>query len=146
MIYGIGTDVVEIVRIEEALRRNGKRFAARILGARELERYEQRSQRHAGRGLTFLATRFAAKEAVSKALGLGMRHPMTWRAAEILNAPSGKPVVVTHGALQAFVAERRLTLHVSVSDERAYAMAYVIAEVVEGLPIVDTILDADWPE
>ena len=130
MIYGIGTDVIEIVRIEEAMRRNGKRFAERILGKQELVRYEQRAERYAARGLRFLATRFAAKEAVSKALGLGMRHPMTWRAVEILNAPSGKPVVVTHGALQTYVAERRLTLHVSVSDERAYAMAYVVAEVV----------------
>jgi holo-[acyl-carrier protein] synthase len=132
VIYGIGTDVVEIVRIEEAMRRNGPRFAARILGVQELVRYEQRAQRYAARGLTFLATRFAAKEALSKALGLGMRHPMTWRAAEILNAPSGKPIVVTHGALQTFIEERRLTLHVSVSDERAYATAYVIAEIVEG--------------
>lgn len=132
MIYGIGTDIIEIARIEETLRRSGPRFAERILGEREFERYEQRAQRHAARGVRFLATRFAAKEAVSKALGLGMRSPMTWRSAEILNAPSGKPIVVTHGALQAFVTERRLTLHVSVTDEREYAMAYVIAETAEG--------------
>ena len=129
VIYGIGTDVIEIVRIEDALRRNGSRFAARILGDEEMVRYEQRSQRSAARGIKFLATRFAAKEALAKALGLGMRYPMTWRSAEILNAPSGKPIVVTHGALQSFVAKQRLTLHVSVSDERAYAIAYVIAEV-----------------
>jgi holo-[acyl-carrier protein] synthase len=132
VIYGIGTDTVEIARIDAALRRNGKRFAQRILGKQEFERYEQRSQRHAARGLAFLATRFAAKEAVSKAIGLGMRYPMTWRAVEILNAPSGRPIAVVHGALQAFVVERKLKLHVSVSDERAYAVAYAIAEVVEG--------------
>jgi holo-[acyl-carrier protein] synthase len=132
VIYGIGTDIIEIARIEETLRRSGPRFAERILGASEFERYEHRAQRHAARGVLFLATRFAAKEAVSKALGLGMRSPMTWRSAEILNAPSGKPIVVTHGALQTFVAERHLALHVSVTDERAYAMAYVIAEIVEG--------------
>lgn len=131
MIYGIGTDTVEIARIDAAIRRNGKRFAERILGKQELERYEQRSQRYAARGLAFLATRFAAKEAISKAIGLGMRYPMTWRAVEILNAPSGRPIAVVHGALQAFVAERKLKLHVSVSDERAYAVAYAIAEVVE---------------
>jgi holo-[acyl-carrier protein] synthase len=129
VIYGIGADVIEIVRIEDAMRRNGRRFAERILGDRELERYEQRTQRYARRGLVFLATRFAAKEAISKALGLGMRHPMTWRSVEILNAPSGKPVAVMHGALHAFVAERGLSVHVSVSDERAYAVAYAIAEV-----------------
>ena len=131
MIYGIGTDLIEIERIEQALRRNGRRFAERILGKQELERYESRSQRYAARGLAFLATRFAAKEAVSKALGLGMRNPMSWRAVEILNAPSGRPIAVVHGALQTFVAERRLKLHVSVSDERAYAVAYAVAEVVE---------------
>ena len=132
MIYGIGTDVIEIARIDQALQRSGRRFAERILGRQELVRYEQRSQRHAARGLAFLATRFAAKEAVSKALGLGMHHPMTWRAVEILNAPSGRPMAVVHGALETFVAERRLALHVSVSDERAYAVAYAIAEVMEG--------------
>jgi holo-[acyl-carrier protein] synthase len=132
VIYGIGTDIIEIARIEETVRRTGPRFAMRILGVEELERYQHRSQRHADRGLRFLATRFAAKEAVSKALGLGMRHPMTWRAAEILNAPSGKPIVVTHGALHGFVVAQHLKLHVSVTDERAYAAAYVIAEVFEG--------------
>jgi holo-[acyl-carrier protein] synthase len=131
VIYGIGTDMIEIVRIEDAMRRNGKRFAERILGQQELTRYEQRSKRYAARGLTFLATRFAAKEAVSKALGLGMRAPMTWRAVEILNEPSGRPVAVVHGALQAFVAQRRIHLHVSVSDERAYAIAYAIAEILD---------------
>ena len=132
MIYGIGTDIIEVARVADAVRRTGARFAMRILGAEEFARYEHRSQRHADRGLRFLATRFAAKEAVSKALGLGMRHPMTWRAAEILNAPSGKPIVVTHGALHDFVVAQRLKLHVSVTDERAYAAAYVIAEVFEG--------------
>jgi holo-[acyl-carrier protein] synthase len=132
MIYGIGTDIIEIRRVEETLRRAGHRFAERILGTQELQRYAERSARHAQRGLKFLATRFAAKEAVSKALGLGMRHPMTWRAAEILNAPGGRPIVVTHGALHAFVVTHRLKLHISVTDERDYAMAYAIAEVFEG--------------
>lgn len=134
MIYGIGTDMIEIARVELAMQRHGRRFAERILGAVEFERYEQRTRRYAARGLTFLATRFAAKEAVSKALGLGMRHPMSWRAVEILNAPSGKPIAVPRGALEAFVEQRRLRLHVSVSDERAYAVAYAIAELVEGNP------------
>jgi holo-[acyl-carrier protein] synthase len=132
VIYGIGADVIEIARIEDAMRRNGRRFAERILGERELERFEQRTQRHARRGIVFLATRFAAKEAVSKALGLGMRHPMAWRSVEILNAPSGKPVAVLHGALEQFARARALTLHVSVSDERAYAVAYAIAETAGG--------------
>lgn len=128
MIYGIGADVIEIARIEDAVRRNGRRFAERILGERELERFDYRTSRYERRGIVFLATRFAAKEAISKALGLGLRRPMTWRAVEVLNAPSGKPVAVLHGALRQYAAERGLTLHVSVSDERAYAVAYAVAE------------------
>lgn len=129
MIFGIGTDLVEIERIAQALQRFGDRFVQRILGPQEIARYRQRAARAPQRGLSFLATRFAAKEAVSKALGLGMRTPMTWRAVEIVNAPSGKPVAVAHGELARYIEERGLRLHVSVTDERSMAMAYVIAEV-----------------
>jgi holo-[acyl-carrier protein] synthase len=129
VIYGIGADVIEVARIEEALARHGRRFVQRILGDRELARYDQRSARFAARGLTFLATRFAAKEALSKALGLGMRFPMTWRSIEIVNAPGGRPLAVANGALAAFIAAKRLRLHVSVSDERSIAIAYAIAEI-----------------
>lgn len=128
MIVGSGVDVVEIERIAAALARHGDRFAARVLGPDELARYAARRARCERRGLAFLATRFAAKEAISKALGLGMRMPMTWRAVELLNAPSGQPVAVAHGALAGFIAARGLTLHVSVSDERGVAIAYAIAE------------------
>lgn len=77
MIVGIGTDLIEIERIEAACARHGERFAQRILGPAEWRRYGERRSRSARRGLAFLATRFAAKEAISKALGLGMRTPMT---------------------------------------------------------------------
>ena len=127
-IVGIGTDLVEIDRIEDALRRFGDRFVDRILGPDERMRYEARKARVARRGVTYLATRFAAKEAISKALGLGMRQPMSWRAVELINAPSGAPMAVAHGALADYLRARRLTLHVSVSDERSLAMAYAIAE------------------
>jgi len=129
LIYGIGADVVDIRRIEDALARFGRRFAERVLGPEELARYDERRARVERRGLAFLATRFAAKEALSKALGLGMRQPMSWRAAEIVNAPSGQPRIVTHGALATFVTARRLRLHISISDERDIAFAYAIAEV-----------------
>lgn len=128
MIVGIGTDLVEIERIEQALARFGDRFAQRILGPAEWQRYLHRRERSARRGIAFLATRFAAKEAISKALGLGMRMPMTWRAVEIINAPSGAPLARAHGALADYIAARGLVLHVSVTDERAMAMAYAIAE------------------
>ncbi len=131
MIVGIGTDLVEIARIEQAMARFGDRFAQRILGPAEWQRFLHRRQRSARRGLAFLATRFAAKEAISKALGLGMRMPMTWRAVEIVNAPSGAPLARAHGALAEHLALRRLRLHVSVTDERTMAMAYAIAEATE---------------
>jgi holo-[acyl-carrier protein] synthase len=130
VIYGIGTDLVEIGRVAAAVERFGERFAERILGPQERARYASRRARSAQRGLAFLATRFAAKEAVSKAIGLGMRSPMSWRAVEIVNAPSGAPQVIAHGALAEFLRTRRLRLSVSVTDERAMAMAFVVAEIV----------------
>ncbi|HVL77571.1 MAG TPA: holo-ACP synthase, partial [Noviherbaspirillum sp.] len=102
MIYGIGTDIVQIARIEAALARHGERFAERILGAEELIKFRRRREKVEARGVRFLATRFAAKEAFSKAIGLGMNMPMTWRAMQTLNAPSGKPVAVTSGVLKEF--------------------------------------------
>jgi holo-[acyl-carrier protein] synthase len=128
MIYGIGTDIIKIDRIQEALARHGIRFAEKILGPQELEKYKHRSEKIEARGIRFLATRFAAKEAFSKAIGLGMHHPMTWRAMQTLNAPSGKPVVSTSGALQDFMKENGLTAQVSITDETEYAIAFVIVE------------------
>jgi holo-[acyl-carrier protein] synthase len=129
VIYGVGTDVVEIGRIAAARARFGDRFVQRILGAQERVRYAQRLTRSERRGLAYLATRFAAKEAIAKALGLGLRPPMSWRAVEIVNAPSGQPTALVQGALALFMAQRNLTLHVSVSDERELATAFAIAEI-----------------
>jgi len=128
MIYGIGTDIIRIQRIEAALERNGERFAEKILGPLELEKYHRRQQQVAARGIRFLATRFAAKEAFSKAVGLGMRMPMSWRAMQTVNAPSGKPIVVTSGALKDFMDSNRLQAQVSITDETDYAVAFVIIE------------------
>lgn len=128
MIFGIGTDIIQISRVEAALARNGERFAEKILGPEELEKYRRRKAKVDARGIRFLATRFAAKEAFSKAIGLGMRMPMTWRAMQTLNAPSGKPVAVTSGALQQFMEQNGLTAQVSITDEAEYAVAFVIVE------------------
>lgn len=128
MIFGIGTDIIQISRIEAALARHGDRFAGKILGPEELEKYRRRRDKVAVRGIRFLATRFAAKEAFSKAMGLGMRMPMTWRAMQTLNAASGKPVVVTSGLLQAYMKERGLSAQVTITDEADYAVAFVIVE------------------
>jgi holo-[acyl-carrier protein] synthase len=126
MIYGIGTDIVQISRVEAALARSGPRFAEKILGPQELEKYHARRARSEVRGLRFLATRFSAKEAFSKAIGLGMRMPMTWRSAQMLNAPSGKPIIVCNGALDEFMRMHRLTAQVTISDEADYGVAFVI--------------------
>lgn len=128
MIYGIGTDIIQIARIEAALGRHGDRFAERILGSEELQKYHRRKAKVEARGLRFLATRFAAKEAFSKAIGLGIHMPMTWRAMQTLNAPSGKPIVVTSGKLEQYMQENGLTAQVSITDETDYAVAFVIVE------------------
>lgn len=136
MIFGIGTDIQRIDRVRAAVDRHGERFVERILGTDEMIIYRRRSGRddaHAGRyatsrGLTFLATRFAAKEAISKALGLGMRMPMRWRAAQVLKEPSGKPRVATDDVLGAWMAERSLVAHVTLTDDADYAVAFAVVE------------------
>ena len=128
MIYGIGTDIIQISRIEDALARHGDRFAEKILGQEELDKYHRRKSKVEARGVRFLASRFAAKEAFSKAIGLGMRMPMTWRAMQTLNAPSGKPIVETSGALKEFMEQNGLAAQVSITDEADYAVAFVIVE------------------
>ena len=112
MIFGIGTDIIRVERIVAVLSRHGDRFAEKILGPQELEKYQRRRQKFEARGVKFLATRFAAKEAFSKAIGLGMRMPMTWRAVQFLNAPSGKPIVVTSGPLTDFMQQHGLTAQI----------------------------------
>ena len=128
MIHGIGTDIIRIARIDAALARHGERFALKILGPQEIEKYRSRSEKVAARGLRFLATRFAAKEAFSKALGLGMRMPMTWRALQVLNAPGGRPVAVASGALKDYMDLHGLSAQVSITDEEEYAVAFVLVE------------------
>lgn len=128
-IYGIGTDVCDIRRIRASLERHGERFAGKILGPTEMATWKQRSQRWPERGVRFVATRFSAKEAFSKAIGLGMRMPMTWRACEVVKARSGKPEIALHGALAEWCAQRGLKAHLSVTDESDYAAAFVVVEV-----------------
>ncbi len=127
-IYGIGTDICDVRRIRASLERHGERFAAKVLAEGELATWRQRSERWPERGVRFVATRFSAKEAFSKAIGLGMRMPMTWRLCEVTKAASGKPELRLHGQLQAWFESRSLVAHVSVSDETDYATSFVIVE------------------
>ncbi|MFO1326871.1 MAG: holo-ACP synthase [Rubrivivax sp.] len=131
MIVGIGTDICDVRRIRATLARRGDRFAERVLGPRELQVFHARRARTEGRGVAFLATRFSAKEAFSKAIGLGIRMPMTWRSCEILNEPSGKPYIRLDGELATWFEARRWRAHVTVSDETDYAASFVVVETLE---------------
>jgi holo-[acyl-carrier protein] synthase len=128
VIYGIGTDICDVRRIRASFERHGDRFAARILSDAEFATWKARSARWPERGLRFLATRFSAKEAFSKAVGLGMRMPMTWRSCEVGKLASGKPVIVLHGELKDWCEARGLTAQVSVTDETDYAASFVVVE------------------
>ena len=134
MIYGIGTDICDVRRIASAYARRGDRFAERVLGERELAVFHARRAKVETRGISFLATRFSAKEAFSKAVGMGLHMPMTWRSCEILNERSGKPFVRLHGELAAWFEERKLVAHVTVTDETDYVATFVV---VETLPASD---------
>ncbi|MGP1628815.1 MAG: holo-ACP synthase [Giesbergeria sp.] len=128
MIYGIGTDICDVRRIAASMERHGERFAAKVLADGELATWRDRSERWPDRGLRFLATRFSAKEAFSKAIGMGMRMPMTWRACEVGKLASGQPVIVLHGALKDWFDARRLTAHLSITDESDYAASFCVVE------------------
>ena len=128
MIYGVGTDICDIRRIRASLERHGDRFAAKVLSEGELTTWKARSARWPERGVRYLATRFSAKEAFSKAIGLGMRMPMTWRLCEIANLPSGAPVVVLHGGLKTWFEAQGLQAKVTLSDETDYAVSFCLVE------------------
>ena len=128
MIYGIGTDICDVRRIRASVERHGERFAQRVLSDAEFATWKARSARWPERGLRYLATRFSAKEAFSKAIGLGLRMPMSWRLCEISNLPGGKPVIVLHGDLKDWFEAQGLRAHVSVTDESDYAASFCIVE------------------
>ena len=128
MIYGIGTDICDIRRIRASLDKHGERFAQKVLSDNEMQTYRARSERWPERGVRYVATRFSAKEAFSKAIGLGMRMPMTWRLCEVAKLPSGQPTLVLHGVLKDWFEAKGLSAHVSVSDESDYATSYVVVE------------------
>ncbi len=124
MIYGVGTDIIEIPRIAAALERFGERFARRILCEPELRRFASHRLPAA-----YLAKRFAAKEAFTKALGTGIHAPANWHGVWVANLRSGKPTLQFTAALQAMLDARGVgNAHVSLTDERGLASATVILE------------------
>jgi|SaaInl5LU_22_DNA_1037371.scaffolds.fasta_scaffold12758_2 holo-[acyl-carrier protein] synthase len=120
MILGLGSDIVDIERIAAAVKRHPDRFSRRILTPLEWEAYKQR-----GHCVNFLAKRFAAKEAVSKALGTGLRGVIQWQTIEVLNTALGQPQVT-------LLQEARIqlphntTISITLTDERRYAVAFAV--------------------
>lgn len=124
MILGIGTDIVEIARMADLLQRYGHKFSERILHANEQQQLAQRSNQAA-----FLAKRFAAKEAVGKALGTGLGDGVTAPDIEVLRAENGRPSIRLHGqAQQTLLALGAQHCQISISDEKAYAVAFAVIE------------------
>ena len=129
MIYGIGTDIVEIARIQQSLERFGERFAKRILSVHEFTELMKLNESAGASQVAarFLARRFAAKEAVAKALGLGIRQGLAFNQIGISHDAIGKPEVVYSGAALTRVRQARVTQSlISLSDERDYAVAFAI--------------------
>lgn len=125
-IYGIGTDLCNISRVGKAA--ENRRFVEKILHPLEVVEYERRAARHQRQAIRFLASRFAAKEALSKAMGTGFRAPMAWHGCSVLPDAQGKPVAQCYGDLQVWMEERGLQVHVSLSDEVEYCLAFCILE------------------
>jgi holo-[acyl-carrier protein] synthase len=124
MIYGVGTDLIEIRRIDKALKRFGDRFAKRILCEPELKRFRVHKQ-----PVAYLAKRFAAKEAFTKALGTGIHAPANWHGVWVVNLPSGKPMLEFSPELKVLLNKKNiLSSHLSLTDERELAAATVILE------------------
>ncbi|HVK54367.1 MAG TPA: holo-ACP synthase [Burkholderiales bacterium] len=124
MIYGIGTDIVSVSRIADVFSRHGERFPQRILSEAEFAEFTRKKDQ-----VRFLAKRFAAKEAFSKALGLGMNMPMSWRRMGVGHDARGKPIIVCSPELDEYVKSIGVSMgHISITDEKDYAMAFVVLE------------------
>jgi holo-[acyl-carrier protein] synthase len=132
VIIGIGSDLIDIGRIEKTLERHGERFIARVYTDIERARSERRKQRAAS-----YAKRFAAKEACAKALGTGLSRGVFWRDMGVVNLPSGKPTMhLTGGAAEMLARltppKHRAVIHLTITDDFPLAQAFVI---IEALPI-----------
>jgi len=124
MIAGIGVDIVQVARVEQALERFGDRFAQRLLAPSEWPEYEA-----AGRPAAFLAKRFAAKEAFGKALGTGIRAPATFHAIQVVRDALGKPGFRFGAELASWLSRRGVERHhLSITDEQIAAVAMVVLE------------------
>ncbi|OLP55975.1 holo-ACP synthase [Rhizobium rhizosphaerae] len=134
MIIGIGSDLIDIRRIEKSLDRFGERFATRCFTEIEIAKSERRANRAAS-----YAKRFAAKEACSKALGTGLAQGVFWKDMGVVNLPSGKPTMALTGGAAQKLAEltppgHRAAVHLTITDDFPLAQAFVI---IEALPVAE---------
>ncbi len=132
MIIGIGSDLIDIRRIEKVLERHGSRFIDRIFTDIEIRKSERRRERAAS-----YAKRFAAKEACSKALGTGIRQGVFWRDMGVVNLPSGRPTMALAGGAARRLAAmtpdgHRAEIHLTITDDFPLAQAFVVIEAVPG--------------
>ncbi|WP_152045417.1 holo-ACP synthase [Aureimonas psammosilenae] len=130
MIIGIGSDLIDIRRVEKTLERHGTRFTTRVFTAIEQAKSDRRQQRAAS-----YAKRFAAKEACAKALGTGLAQGVYWRDMGVVNLPSGAPTMrLTGGALERLTAlvpaGHAPRIHLTITDDHPLAQAFVVIEAV----------------
>lgn len=133
MIVGIGTDIVNIKRIEHLIFKFGDRFLKRIFTPQEIKESQKFSSLR--RSSSYLAKRFAAKEAYAKATGLGIRNQITFNQIEILNDDNGRPFIILHSRtkehlLNSFSLNKTVNIHLSLSDDYPLALAYIIIETI----------------
>lgn len=123
MILGIGTDIIKVDRLQRSIEKN-ERFAEKVFTTAEISYCEARASKYQS-----YAARFAAKEAVMKAIGTGWDGTINWTDIEVVLDHLGKPGILCHGATLAFMDKHRIThIHLSLSHEQDYAVAYVVLE------------------
>lgn len=123
MIFGVGTDIVAVARLGKLYERHGERALDKLLAPRERADFARASD-----SARFLAKRFAAKEALGKALGIGVATPATLTNSAVMHDELGKPAFAYAPELAQYLAERGLTAHLSISDEADFALAFVVLE------------------
>ena len=121
MIYGIGTDIVHVQRMHDSLEKYGEKFARRILTDAEFDEFQELNNKS-----SFLAKRFAAKEATAKAMGTGFSEGLSLKHIGVTHDAAGKPILEFSGTAEEFMNSQNIQQsHLSLADERDYAVAFV---------------------
>lgn len=125
-VFGLGCDILELARLDNLLNKDGDRFVKRVLTPAEQLEHELRSTKSAHRGRLFVATRFCAKEAFSKAMGTGIGAQFSFQDLSVFNDALGRPILSYSERLTNWLESRRAFARVSISDEQHYVMSTVI--------------------